>query len=109
MLPAWTLSRAAKQSGAPIDGSKVESEMKRLLLVAAALACSSALAKDVWVNPFVTQSGSIIPGHYKTIPDSGTANSALANGKTASGRQGAATQPSGQQPAQHGIYPYYKQ
>jgi len=87
--------------------------MKRLLLVAAVLACGSALAKDVWVNPFVTQSGSIIPGHYKTIPDSGATNStgAVANGQAAGARQGAATQPTGRQPAtqQHGIYPYYKQ
>src|SRR5450631_3825258 len=44
--------------------------MKKYLTLTAFIFAGSAFTADVYVNPYVTQNGTYIEGHYRTTPDS---------------------------------------
>lgn len=68
--------------------------MKKLIIVATALVCSAAFAREPWIKPFVKepvkhdkwpqpfvmQAGTIVPGSYKADLDSSSGSNSSSKG-----------------------------
>lgn len=74
----------------------------KYLIFALAVFAAPSFAKDVYVQPHITKSGTYVEGHHRSAPDSNPYNnySAKGNSNPYTGQQGyVQSQPTYQQPA----------